>query len=272
MKTDSLFYRIFQSFPGIFWELIHAEDREAQNYQFASVEVKQTAFRIDGIFLPPENQPEPPIYFVEVQFQKDEVLYERLFAEIFVYLKQTNLENNWQCVVIYPNRKIEQARTARYQVLINSPQVTRIYLEEIEWSINFIGIKALKLITESEKIAAEKAKELIEDTRKEKIEASIKRELVELIETIMIYKYSQYSREEIGKMLGLTSELKETRVYQEAKEEGREEGRAEGREEGKLKAILPMLALGATPEQIASALELEIEKVRQIQQQSQSQH
>jgi predicted transposase YdaD len=56
-------------------------------------------------------------------------------------------------------------------------------------------------------------------------------------------------------------------VYQEAKEEVR----AEGREEGKLTAILPMLALGATPEQIASALELEIDKVRQIQQQSQSQ-
>jgi predicted transposase YdaD len=48
LKTDSLFYRLFKEFPGIFFELIGASPETAVNYQFTSVEVKQTAFRIDG--------------------------------------------------------------------------------------------------------------------------------------------------------------------------------------------------------------------------------
>jgi predicted transposase YdaD len=39
----------------------------------------------------------------------------------------------------------------------------------------------------------------------------------------MIYKFPQLSREEIERMFGL-SELKQTKVYQEALQEGRQEG------------------------------------------------
>jgi predicted transposase YdaD len=51
MKTDSIFYRLFQTFPGTFFELINRQPSEASAYEFASVELKQTAFRIDGVFL-----------------------------------------------------------------------------------------------------------------------------------------------------------------------------------------------------------------------------
>jgi predicted transposase YdaD len=42
-----------------------------------------------------------------------------------------------------------------------------------------------------------------------------------MITSIMVYKFEQLSRKGIDFMLGIT--LKETRVYQEAKEEGREQ-------------------------------------------------
>ena len=64
MKTDSIFYRLFQEFPDIFFELIGNQSATAAGYQFSSIEVKQTAFRIDGVFLPDTEQ--KPIYFVEV--------------------------------------------------------------------------------------------------------------------------------------------------------------------------------------------------------------
>jgi predicted transposase/invertase (TIGR01784 family) len=64
-------------------------------------------------------------------------------------------------------------------------------------------------------------------------------------------------------MLGL-SELKQTKVYQEAKQEGKQEGKAEGKLEGKLEAIPFMLSLGATVEQIADALKLDVELVRLV--------
>ncbi len=63
-------------------------------------------------------------------------------------------------------------------------------------------------------------------------------------------------------MFGL-SDLKQTRVYQEAKEEGKLEGKAEGKAEGKLESVPGLLALGLSVEQIAGALGLDIEMVRQ---------
>ncbi|MEC4893669.1 MAG: hypothetical protein SAL07_14845 [Oscillatoria sp. PMC 1051.18] len=52
------------------------------------------------------------------------------------------------------------------------------------------------------------------------------------------------------------SDLKQTRVYQEA--------RAEGREEVMLECVPRLLAFGLSIEQIAQALELNLEKVRQV--------
>ncbi len=76
--------------------------------------------------------------------------------------------------------------------------------------------------------------------------------------------------EEIQQMFGL-SELKQTRVYQQAFAEGMEAGKQEGietgRQEGKLLAVPAMLAAGLTVEQIAQALELSVENVREVAQQ-----
>ncbi len=109
MKTDSIFYRLFQEFPNIFFELIGNSPETAKGYQFSSVEVKQTSFRIDGVFLPETE--ELPVYFVEVQFQKDPEIYLRLFTEINLYLRQNQPENDWVAVVIYPTRGIDTAKT-----------------------------------------------------------------------------------------------------------------------------------------------------------------
>ena len=55
-------------------------------------------------------------------------------------------------------------------------------------------------------------------------------------------------------MFGL-DDLRQTRLYQEAKEEGREEAKTE--------AIASLLALGLSIEQIATALQLESTKVQE---------
>jgi predicted transposase/invertase (TIGR01784 family) len=68
-------------------------------------------------------------------------------------------------------------------------------------------------------------------------------------------------------MFGL-SELKQTRIYQEAKQEGKEEGKQEGRFEAKLEAVPKLLALGLTVEQIAQALDLDVAQVQQAVQQT----
>jgi predicted transposase YdaD len=44
VKTDSLFYDLFQQFPQSFFELIGASEANIDAYEFISPEIKQSAF------------------------------------------------------------------------------------------------------------------------------------------------------------------------------------------------------------------------------------
>ena len=261
MKTDSIFYRFFQELPGIFFELIGNTPETANNYQFSSVEIKQTAFRIDGIFLPARGD-ENPIYFVEVQFQPDPDFYSRFLTEIFLYLRQNKPQNDWCAVVIYPSRSVDTGNIRHYREFFASQRVRRVYLNELgEASEQSIGIGTVSLVILPEAIAVEQARILIDRVRHEIGNEFVKEEYLQLIETIIFYKLPNMSREEIAAMFGM-SELKQTRVYQEALQEGKREGQLEA----KLEAVPRFLALGLSMEQVAEALGLEVEQVRQAAQ------
>ena len=247
MKTDSLFYRIFQTAPTIFFELIGQPTPEG--YQFQSVELKQTAFRIDGVFLPPPEAENQTVYFVEVQFQKDPLLYHRLFAELFLFLNQNPATANWQAVAIYPNSSLEPEQTDLYQPLLECPRVQRIYLNQLSSSSVELGI--VELILEPQQTAADQAKQLLSQARQtSQLPIAV---IMELIETTMVYKFPQLSRQEIVEMLELATESKQTRVYQE----GLEDGRQQGRQQGERSLILRLLTrkLGQLNPQVRSQIE-----------------
>lgn len=90
MKTDTIFYTLLQNLPSVLFELLEQPPNLALRYEFSSVEVKELARRVDGVFLPKKEFPEEPIYFVEVQFQPDADLYWRIITEAAVYLNQYN--------------------------------------------------------------------------------------------------------------------------------------------------------------------------------------
>lgn len=225
VKTDSLFYALFQSQPSLFFELIGQPTSAAQGYQFASVEVKQTAFRIDGVFLPPNDRPDAPVYFVEVQFQRDPILYRRLFAEVFLYLKQYPEVAHWRAVVVYPRAAIEIRELAPFGALLGSAYVQVIYLDQLGTVADLPpGLATLRLIVEPEATVPTAARELIVRVRTAPLPEAERIRLVELIETIVVYTFPRRSRQEIAAMLGLT-DLKETRFYQETREEALRDGR-----------------------------------------------
>jgi predicted transposase/invertase (TIGR01784 family) len=260
VKTDSIFYRLFQEFPNIFFELIGNSLETATNYQFSSVEIKQTAFRIDGVFLPQTE--EQPIYFVEVQFQPDTEIYSRLFTEINLYLRQNQPKNDWLAVVIYPTRSIDTAQTTHYRESFASGRVTPIYLNELGENPSLpIGIATIKLVIENEDKAIQEARELITRTNQEIASVPQQQQLLQIIETILVYKFPNMDIEEIQEMFGL-SDLKQTRVYQQAF--------AEGERRAKLKTVPRFLALGLTIQQIAIELDLTIEEVSEAAQQQPS--
>ena len=67
MKNDTLFYRLFQRRPALALELLGLQYSN-DSYRFSSEEIKQTAFRIDGLFTPITDNLEQPVIFAEVQY------------------------------------------------------------------------------------------------------------------------------------------------------------------------------------------------------------
>lgn len=235
MRRDSLFYQLFQRSPTLLFELLPEPPANAQSYRFDSVAVKESRFEIDGVFLPPEEET-GTVYFCEVQFQKDEQLYERVFAESLLYFyRYRERFDNWQIVIIYPTRSTEQSQLSPYQGLLDSSQVHRVYLDElgdIRQLPLWVAIMVLTTV-EAEQTPVE-ARYLFNRTRQEIAEPA-SRAIMEMIVTIVAYRFDTLTRVEVEAMLDIT--FKETRLYQdieqEARTEGRTEGRAEGRAEGR---------------------------------------
>ena len=151
-----------------------------------------------------------------------------MFAELFLYLRQYKPSSPWQVVVIYPTRSIEREQILQFGELLATNRINRVYLDELkEATQTSLGVGVVKLVIEAEETAAQLARRLIDQARQQLTDEVTKRDLINLIETIIVYKLPQKSREEIEAMLGL-SELKQTKVYQEALEEGLEQGKLQG--------------------------------------------
>jgi predicted transposase/invertase (TIGR01784 family) len=146
----------------------------ADAYKFDSVAVKEPRFEIDGVFLPPENESSGVVYFCEVQFQKDERLYERVFAESWLYFyRNRDRFSDWQTVIIYPSRSIEQSDIYPYRALLNTEQVHRVYLDELGDIRSLpVWLALMVLTTIEEEQATQEARYLLERSLREQSSSS----------------------------------------------------------------------------------------------------
>ena len=115
-------------------------------------------------------------------------------------------------------------------MLLESSRVHRIDLKDIaEQRTDKIGINLLQLIALEEKKAAARAFDLVERVRERSTDVQWKHRMLDLIETIMVYKLPQLDRGEIQKMLNINDvELKKTRFYQDMFAEGELKGERKG--------------------------------------------
>ena len=250
---------MLQNLPTVLFELLEQSPTQALHYEFSSVEIKELARRIDGLFLPKPEYPEDPIYFVEVQYQRDDDLYWRLITEAFVYLNQYRPEKTWKAVVLWAKRSLDPGIPMAYQTSLSDGQIQVIYLDELTDTSSSIGLGIIGLVVAPEDEAVEVARNLI--TQVQLADVSNRRQLLELVERMLIYKFSNQSRQELEAMFGLT-EWRQTKFYQEVEQEVKEKVKEEFKQKGKLEAAPRLLKMGLSVEQIAEALELEVEVVR----------
>jgi predicted transposase/invertase (TIGR01784 family) len=276
MKTDTIFYKLFQEFPNIFFELIGKPETNTNLYEFTSQEIKETGFRLDGIFLTLDSTPEiavnEPIYFVEVQCYKDKRFYDRLFSSILLYFYQYQPTNpNWYAIVIFDARTNDLDFPQRLNSF-REAHLRCFYLDEMgDAPYQSLGLGIVKLIVEGKQKAKESVKQLVNQAREEVKDTAIQRKVLELIEAILVNKFPNLSREEVKAMLSMEL-IKGTRVYQELKEQAREEVREEVKEEAreevkeevKIEMIAKLLQRGMNVQEVAEILELDVEVVRNI--------
>jgi predicted transposase/invertase (TIGR01784 family) len=223
VRRDAIFYQIFQRFPELLFEFVEHPPVEASRYRFESVEVKEPSFRIDGVFLPPDDASAKTVFFAEVQFQKDEDLYHRFMAESMLYLYRNRaIYNDWYGVIIFPSRSLEPENQITHRSLLNGNQIQRVYLDELgDPSQQSVGISLMQLTIAPEESAVEQARGLLERVRGEEGETLARDAIIEVITTIAVYKFTNFSREEVEAMLGL--QLEDSRILREAKEAGERE-------------------------------------------------
>jgi predicted transposase/invertase (TIGR01784 family) len=250
MKQYTIFYQLFKRSPTLLFELISSFPPQAEGYRFDSVEVKETSFRADGVFLPPT--PEGNVFFCEVQQARDNLLYERLLAEISIFAyRERDSFKDWQAVVIYPTRDIEQERLDVVQEFLDSGRITRIYLDELgeiedlPWSL---GLMALTILPSDEMV--ETARGMLQKAEISSEESAI----LDLVVTAIVYKFAELTRDEVLTMLGI--ELKEPRAFREAREQGKAEAKVEAKKEAKAEAIEAILLVrfGEIDEELAAVI------------------
>jgi predicted transposase YdaD len=89
----------------------------------------------------------------------------------------------------------------------------------------------------------------VQTARQEVVDVEFKEKVIELIETVLIYKLPKLNRKELEQMFGL-EDLKKTQYFQDVAIDS------------KLETVPGLLKLGLTIEQIAGALELDVELVK----------
>ncbi|MDD1466544.1 DUF2887 domain-containing protein, partial [Dolichospermum sp. ST_sed5] len=144
--------------------------------------------------------------------------YWELITEINIYLNQYKPQQDWQAVALFAKRSLDvEVLTPYQQEFINSGRIKRIYLDEIP--PGSIGMGLIELILSKETQAPELVQNLMQRTKTEIANSTERQGIIELLESVLVSKFSKLSRQEIEAMF-LVSDIKQTRVYQEARQEG----------------------------------------------------
>jgi predicted transposase/invertase (TIGR01784 family) len=275
VKTDSLFYRLFQNHPDLVFQLLGDNSPRSGSYEFGSQEVKQLSFRIDGVLNPAPAAVDLPVVFVEVQGYRDQkkTLYHSFFAEIFLYLRDYQPPHDWLGILIFTRRSLDPQLPTHFQDYARSVRFQRVYLDELpsEVAEQSLELGVLQLIGLDDDITPARARQLVARVRGEVTDGAECERVVELVLATLVYKFPTLEREAIRQMLGL-DELKQTRFYQEIAEEERAEGREEERERMLSLTIPSFLELGLTVEQVAEKLKTDVPTVERIIRQQREQN
>jgi predicted transposase/invertase (TIGR01784 family) len=237
MKTDKLFYRIFLNQPDLIAELIPGIPSDCE-FEYSAPVLKEKETRLDGLLTPISNNSDVPLIFLEAQMQRDTKFYSRYFRGIFSYIDQYEISRNWRGLLILLNKRLELGSELPHRNLLNS-QVERLYLEDLLHQDDLSpNLALLRLIVTPKDQAGLAARKILNSVSTE-AEFQLK---LDLVESILVNKFTQLTLEEIQKMLNLKeADVTQTRFYQEVLEIGEKKGLQQGVQQGEANLTIRLL-------------------------------
>ncbi len=217
MRTDPLFYELFQTRPQIFFEI--AQITPSCAYRFESVTVKSAEKRIDGVLYPTvEGQ---PIYFVEVQAAPDEQMYWRTSREVSTFFEQrpSLKDTAWYAYVIWLDGNDDKGfKKTHIKDNDNVPRILSVYLIDILKKLpnNSLALNVLKpLIVDTEQEVRQNITTWVEQIRHADLSPQAEQRLLMVMGQFIEEKFKILSYKELCKMLRLTP-FEETDTFIEA--------------------------------------------------------
>ena len=237
MKTDKLFYRIFLNQPDLIAELIPGIPSDCE-FEYSAPVLKEKETRLDGLLTPISNNSDVPLIFLEAQMQRDTKFYSRYFRGIFSYIDQYEISKNWRGLLILLNKRLELGSELPHRNLLNS-QVERLYLEDLLHQDDLSpNLALLRLIVTPKDQAGLAARKILNSVSTE-AEFQLK---LDLVESILVNKFTQLTLQEIQKMLNLKeADITQTRFYQEVLEIGEKKGLQQGVQQGEANLTIRLL-------------------------------
>ena len=133
MKTDSLFYRLFQEQPELVFELaelagagrggLHPACRRGETDQLPA---RWAVTATPGLTRICQGS------LSRRSFNWITTSTVVGLTQIFLFLYRQQWQGPWRAVVIFPNRKVDPQPPLAYQPLLDSPWVKRVYLEDLK--------------------------------------------------------------------------------------------------------------------------------------------
>ena len=225
MASDKLFYAIFQDHPDLILRWLAGLPADAAGYRFCAPVLKEREYRLDGLFLPPDDRVDLPAIVLEAQMAADAGFLRRLYAESARFVQQFNWERQWVVVAICPNRTM------------NFGPITPVR-EFVEQRLRWIELlpsdgqepsepltQVLGLLVQPEA----KVRAISDSLRQQAPTNPAAGQVLPLIPAILLARFNDRPISEICAMGGLTlDDFTSSRAYREIYREGEAAGEARG--------------------------------------------
>ena len=231
VASDKLFYWLFQEHAERLHPLVAALLPRMDGYVFSAPVLKEREYRLDGLFLPPADQPDLPALILEAQMAADPGFLLRLNAETGRLLQQQDRQgrpiSQWQVVVICPSRELNFGDPMPVQEFVER-RVVWIELQPERLPPSAPPLQkalAMLLLPEDQLPACSRA------IRAEAAGTGLGSEIDDVIAAILVARFSGRTVPEICAMGGITvDDFTSSVAYREIFGLGRQEGRQEGRQ------------------------------------------